>query len=106
MHRHPRLHDEELVGVFNIWISGGTNRGKSILSCAPNGLVDLWERDDNSGRQKWRLEKTSDGYFNIWISGGTNHGKSILSCAPNGLVDLWERDDNSGRQKWRLERIG
>ena len=102
--RHPRPHDEELVGVFNIWISGGTNRGKSILSCAPNGLVDLWERDDNSGRQKWRLEKTSDGYFNIWISGGTNHGKSILSCRADGLVDLWERDDNSGRQKWKLEK--
>ena len=47
--------------LFHIQISGGTSGGfggQQLLSTTGNGrLIDLYSHDDNSGRQKWVLNK-------------------------------------------------
>ena len=99
------LQIESVAQSYNIRISGGTNSGRSLLSCRPDGFVDLYNTDDYSGRQQWKFVKLSDGFYNILVSGGTNEGEKYLSCRPDGFVDLYNQDDNSGRQKWRLELL-
>jgi hypothetical protein len=88
-------------GIFNILVSKGTDTGKKYLSCTSNGqTVDLFDKDDGSGRQRWQLID-----FQIKVAGGTNN-RQFLSCTPNGLtVDLWDNDDGSGRQRWQLQLI-
>ena len=41
--------------AYNIKVFGGTGFGEAFLSCTPEGRVDLWKNDDDSGRQKWRI---------------------------------------------------
>lgn len=90
----------------NIVIAGGTDDGKVYLSCCANGKVDLYTKDDGSGRQLWKLEPSDDmSYYHITVHGGTDSGKKYLSCTAGGLVDLYSRDDGSGRQQWLLEEV-
>ena len=101
---------EDFSGTYNVHVGGGTHAGRTVLSCRPDGHVDLWGRDDNSGRQKWILSKVADGplggVYNVRVGGGTNADRTVLSCRADGHVDLWARDDGSGRQKWMLEAVG
>ena len=93
-------------GDYNIKIAGGTNPGETYLSCRSNGFVDLYNKDDDSGRQKWKLVHLGGGVYNIKVYGGTNPGEKFLSCRADGFVDLYSHDDNSGRQKWRIKDLG
>jgi len=44
---------------FNIMIVGGVSGKRKYLSTAPNGgNIDLWIKDDGSGRQRWVLPHT------------------------------------------------
>ena len=45
---------------YNIKVFGGTDYGKSYLSCSPSGGVDLWDKDDGSGRQTWNITNFHD----------------------------------------------
>jgi len=63
--------------------------------------VDLWNKDDDSGRQKWRFIEVFKGVYNIEVFSGVNKRK-YLSCTFDGKVDLWLEDDGSGRQRWKL----
>eukprot|EP00479_Gromia_sphaerica_P005056 TRINITY_DN16062_c0_g1_i1.p2 TRINITY_DN16062_c0_g1~~TRINITY_DN16062_c0_g1_i1.p2 ORF type:complete len:54 (+),score=9.40 TRINITY_DN16062_c0_g1_i1:391-552(+) len=45
--------------MFHIRIFNGTNSGEEYLSCASDGLVDLYSRDDGSGRQLWMIDTLS-----------------------------------------------
>ena len=91
-------------GVYQITIPYGAVSGdRKYLSTTEDGSnVDLWNEDDESGRQKWTVTKY-DGYFTIQIYGGVNSGKSWLSTEEDGNnVDLWDADDESGRQRWKI----
>jgi len=87
-----------LSGLYEIYVGGGTDHGKTILSCRPDGYVDLWERNDNSGRQLWKLTLLGNGLYNVHVNGGTDHDKTILSAnRGTNKTGLWKRDDDSGR---------
>jgi hypothetical protein len=60
-------------------------------------LVDLYGKDDNSGRQKWLFKKVGSQYNIV-------QKRTSMFLSNNGvrLVDLWWIDDNSGRQRWVL----
>jgi hypothetical protein len=70
--------------------------------------VDLWNIDDNSGRQKWHLDSVgADNIYRLRISGGVNSTRKFLSFMPDGSkVDLYDIDDGTGRQHWKLEAVG
>ena len=64
-------------------------------------MVDLYDKDDGSGRQQWVLHHLGNSQYNIEIAGGTNPGKTYLGATRDGTeVKLYSDDDNSGRQKW------
>merc|ERR1712129_227508 len=93
-------------GYYHIMLSFGVEgRGlrldDSYLSVTPNGQkVDVYGKDDASGRQRWKIIKQS-GYFNIMIIGGVSGKRKYLSTTTSGnKVDLWIKDDGSGRQRW------
>jgi len=93
-------------GYYHIMLSCGVEgRGlrldNSYLSVTPNGQkVDVYDKDDASGRQRWKIIKKS-GYFNIMIKGGVSGKRKYLSTTTSGdKVDLWIKDDGSGRQRW------
>lgn len=91
--------------VFNIKIAGGTNLGEEYLSCRRDGFVDLYSRDDGSGRQQWTLQDVGDDWYTIRVYGGTDVGETFLSTRANGFVDLYSHDDGSGRQRWRFHQV-
>jgi len=84
-----------------------TVSGQSLdhLSCKENGFVDMYSRDDYSGRQRWILKNLFGNVYNILVLGGTNDGEKYLSCRQDGFVDLFSQDDQSGRQKWIIQEI-
>ena len=93
--------------VFNIKVAGGTLPGERYLSCARDGsIVDLFEGDDGSGRQRWVLAKVRSNppipaYYTLSPFKGAG---GLLSCTADGTkVDLFDGDDHSGRQRWQLQ---
>lgn len=96
---------EENDHVYQIHIAGGTGAGAKMLSCSSEGTVDLWSRDDGSGRQRWSVRDSGHGWHHIHVNGGTDPGGDFLSCRADGYVDLFHMDDGSGRQRWVLEAI-
>jgi hypothetical protein len=89
---------------YPIKIFGGTDSGETFLSSKANGDLDLYDRDDGSGRQRWVIERGSGDWVNIKIFGGMDSGETFLSTTPSGDLDLYDRDDGSGRQRWVIER--
>ena len=52
-----------LTDTYNIIITGGTRIGETYLSTNSNGDgVNLYHEDDDSGRQRWVIEKLSDTF--------------------------------------------
>lgn len=93
----------------NFQVLRGIDGDVSLLSCTPDGAkVDLWGRDDGSGRQKWNISRVEgfDDVYNIMVSGGTEDDKVYLSCTQDGkTVNLWDADDGSGRQRWQFVAV-
>jgi hypothetical protein len=90
----------------NIQVLRGLSLNRSLLSCTSDGTkVDLWNTDDDSGRQQWDITLV-DGFvdvYNIKVSGGNSSSRVFLSCTKDGAkVDLWNTDDGSGRQRWQF----
>lgn len=85
----------------HICVGGGIDGDRYLLSSNHDGKrVDLWMRDDNSGRQRWNFKYLGNGYYNIIIAGGVSSDRKYLSTSKDGdRVDLWPEDDGSGRQK-------
>ena len=65
---------QDLSGLYEIYVEGGTDKGRTLLSCRSNGLVDLWARKNDGVRQSanWYLKKLENGLYNIKVYGGTN----------------------------------
>jgi hypothetical protein len=91
--------------VVNLAIRGGTVPGKKFLSVGADGsYADLYEKDDNSGRQRWVFQRSADGVsYNILVDGGAPTNRKYLSVTADGSkVDLFSHDDGSGRQRWKV----
>jgi len=93
-----------ISGLHNLQILRGLSGNRSILSCTSNRPnVNLWNKDDGSGRQQWDFVKlpNEENIYNIIIKHGVPSDKIFLSCNSDGsTVDLWNKDDGSGRQRW------
>lgn len=95
---------------YNIKVSGGMAAGKAYLSAnltKQDGEVGLHGYDDESGRQRWRLEEGGGAWFHLRLLGGTAGDRRLLAVA--GGVEgkplelcLAGADDGSGRHRWRL----
>lgn len=93
-------------GNCNLQVLRGLTSARSLLSCtADGGTVDLFDQDDGSGRQQWRVELVPGrtDVYHIFVVGGVSGDRRYLSCTSDGTkVDLFARDDDSGRQRWRF----
>lgn len=104
---------EQNNGIFHLVPHDGLSSNRKFLSCTSDGSkCDLWDKDDDSGRQRWVFipigedPKTEQPLFNIRVEKGVNNGRTWLSCASDGKrVDLWYSDDKSGRQRWIVEPL-
>jgi hypothetical protein len=98
-----------MLGFYNLQVLRGLSSNRSLLSCQAGGLVDLWNEDDGSGRQRWVMNPVAGAPANVYnftVYGGTNPGEVYLSVAADGVgVDLAGSDDGSGRQRWSLVEI-
>ncbi|CAE7649030.1 typA [Symbiodinium pilosum] len=88
-------------------VFGGTANDKTFLSTITVGTkVDLFTKDDFSGRQRWVISKGSGDWYTIRVLAGVNSGRIFLSTTATGdKVDLIAKDDASGRQRWKISRI-
>lgn len=98
------------ASVQQLQIISGLNTTKSLLSCKNDGtVVDLWNIDDQSGRQRWKFIPVNgmEGVYNIRVfEGSVNSNRTYLSSNYDGSkVDLWYGDDGSGRQRWTIKNI-
>lgn len=89
----------------NLQVLRGLSTNQCLLSCTSDGSkVDLFNRDDGSGRQQWSFVPVPNtSAYNILIGGGVSTDRKYLSCTSDGTkVDLYNQDDGSGRQRWVL----
>jgi hypothetical protein len=99
----------------HIRIAGGTPIDRKYLSAGSEGdYLDLFNRDDGSGRQRWFIETPPQRWFmggrkpsyvHIRVAGGTPPKRLLLSATLDGeIVDLFAKDDGEGRQRWFIEQ--
>jgi hypothetical protein len=106
----PYWHFEQTSpGVYHIKATANIGRGQ-FLSCHSDGsgIVDMFNMDDNSGRQKWRLDHADDPTsFTIAITGSSGipntHLKNLSVDSTTGAVSIAFPDPSSPQQLWRLE---
>lgn len=95
-----------MAEYFNLQVLRGLSSNRSILSCRSDGLVDLWNQDDGSGRQRWlvtQIQGQASNVYTVATYKGTDPGKAFLGvAADNETVELQASDDGSGRQRWAL----
>jgi len=72
--------------------------GKTLLSCSAEGLVNLGEKNDGSGLQKWMFEGIGPSAFTVSVVGGKPDKKVLMCTKANsvGLCDGWLCDNSSG----------
>jgi len=64
---------KKITGVHNLQILRGLSTNRSLLSCKPDGSkVDLFFKDDVSGRQRWEFKPVegTNNLYNIRVSAG------------------------------------
>jgi len=115
---------ERCRGWVCLRLLGGTSRGRRLLSRGAGGNVELCERDDGSGRQRWRMVQCTScdeasGVFEIRPATGSGNpgtgaaseveamvrGK-LLSEDANGSIVLRCADGDSCRQRWVIPGLG
>jgi hypothetical protein len=88
-------------GVYRIKPAGRL----SYLSCKADGsVVDLFDSDDGSGRQHWKLTPADSFGLTFTMEAAAGVGdRKYLSCNSDGtVIDLYTQDDQSGRQRWTV----
>lgn len=95
-----------MAEYFNLQVLRGLSSNRSLLSCRATGLVDLWNQDDGSGRQRWLVTQVQGQASNVYTVAtykGTDSGETYLGVASdNETVELQASDDGSGRQQWAM----
>lgn len=97
------------LDIYELQIISGLDTDKCFLSCKSDGtVVDLWNTDDKSGRQRWQFIPVNGlkDVYNIRVFNGVDSNRTYLSSNYDGSkVDLWYGDDGSGRQRWKITNI-
>merc|ERR1719461_1458243 len=72
----------------------------TYLSASQDGSwVRMWNKDDESGRQRWKIKWLKDGSCNIMVVGGVKGKRRYLGWFKNHpYLMLYEKDDGSGMQ--------
>lgn len=93
---------------FQIMLPGGTFRSIKYLSTSANGsIVDLYDKDDGSGRQNWVMDVPDGVRLNVSISGGISNGRQVLGKSANEQsIDLLTAVSSSSAQGWTFTRWG
>jgi hypothetical protein len=75
---------------YNIEVRGGGAQGPYLSVTADGATVNLYTKDDGSGRQRWVLYPVagSANLFNIKIQGGMNSGAPTYLSANNTATAL------------------
>lgn len=97
----------EAPGEYNIVVCGGGPRDAALwfLSAPREGKdVDLWHRDDASGRQRWVFQQVGDSQYTLRLAGGKGDDRVFLGMDKSNTVRLYDSDDTS-RTKWRLRAL-
>jgi hypothetical protein len=81
------------------------------LSCAPNGgAVDMFVKDDGSGRQRWTFLRVGDGIFTISVEKGiASPAAKFLTVAGNGKVSIGTRNapgKGAANQQFAVVSVG
>jgi len=95
----------EIQGEWNASIFRGLKSNRLLLSCKHDGSnVDLYSRDNGSGRQRLVFELIPGiaDIHHIFVSGGV-HGSCKFLSTEGINVDLFTKDNESGRQRWQLQ---
>jgi hypothetical protein len=93
---------------------------RALLSCSDcsANFVNVWDRDDGSGRQRWIASEVPGARGEYTLLGfggrdacadesGTAGSCWFLSAYPAGPdVNMWHADDGSGRQRWVFTQVG
>lgn len=83
---------DDLSGLYEFYVGGGTNFDKTVMSCRPDGYVDLWQKVA-CNRQLWRFKKLPNGLYTISVNGETNPGKVFFSGDKNSNKVLLTAED-------------
>jgi hypothetical protein len=62
----------------------------------------MFNTDDGSGRQKWKLEPLGDGSFMVSVSDGVGDQRYLSNIAPTASIRLSIKDSRAASQRWRL----
>lgn len=111
---HPIWYFKPVDGytnVFNI-ISRTRCGGRRFLSVhgeCENHHIDLWGRDDRSGKQQWIIFKVEDGVYRLRAGGRKNCPWAHLSWGANGngesRLHLWN-SARTNRQYFKIAASG
>jgi hypothetical protein len=100
-----------LPNYFNIIVSGGRNGCNQYLSasdCTDN-RIDIYDKDDGSGRQQWIFKQIGNNTYNIINVGRQICEKYLGATSPTGGISIplifYKTDDGSGLQQWILKKI-
>jgi hypothetical protein len=100
-----------LPNYFNIIVSGGRNGCNQYLSasdCTDN-RIDIYDKDDGSGRQQWIFKQIGNNTYNIINVGRQTCEKYLGATSPTGGISIplifYKTDDGSGLQQWILKKI-
>lgn len=96
------------MATFTQTIKSSKNAFISCSSDSNNRTVDIWTKDDESGRQRWVLTPASPPQphtYTVTSSGGRGGATFLSASADGSVVDLWTSNDGSGRQVWTFTPI-
>lgn len=102
--------DEAPNGTYTIRVMDGGAHSFLSVQAGNSCTVDLYTKDDASGRQRFFLKDVGNGEYNISVSGGRDSGANMLLSAwaageTNAARDivLFSHDDGSMRQRFSFE---
>jgi len=88
-------------GEYNILVAAATNEYKYLSSPREGPDVDLYYKDDGSGRQRWTFQQAGDSVYVITLAGGKQDDKVYLGVRDDGTVRLFAEDKGKQTQ-WGL----
>jgi len=100
-------HFRPIVGLkdtYNIIVTGGTRIGETYLSTNSNGdSISLYHEDDESGRQRWVIEKLADSFdlASLVVRRNVALGKPATQSSVGWGGYPWRAVDGKTSGNWR-----
>ena len=82
---------------YYIKVKGTLTNPRKYLSYNGKNNVDMWERDDKNGRQRWVFSKQKGGYYHIKC---VAYNQFLTAWEDGKGIGFSRKDDGSGRQRW------